>query len=591
MGRVYLGRSSGGRMVAVKLVHAELAGDPVFLRRFRREVEAARRVGGEWTAPVLDADTESAAPWVATGYVPGPTLAETVERHGPLPEDSVLALAAGLARALRAVHACDLIHRDLKPSNVLVTIDGPRVIDFGIVRAVDASVATRTGALIGSPPFMAPEQVRGAEVTAACDVFSLGSVLAYAATGRRPFGSGANGLHALLFRVLQEPPDLEGLSGPVRALAESCLDKAPEQRPTPAEILESLPPSPARWLPAEVIAELGRHAAGLLDLESVEAPARHGAAPAAPQTAPPPSGPRSASPSPPPVATLPPGTTAPPQAPPHIAARRPARRRGLLVAAGAAAAVVTVTAGLVIALLDDDTRSATGSGGAKGGAGQGAVPTDMVGTWDGSVHKSEGGTWWHHRVTLVQGRLGADVARIRMVGRNRVCEYAATLTSGSPSVILRPRVIRSIPPGQCQAPPGQSMTQNGADVHWGSQDMAGTLSRAKHDSVPAELRGRWSGIDGGLTAVPTAGMRRRFDISGGAVGTESIKITTTAGDLTCESTALLVSAESKILFVPIRLLSQASRCVLGGEQQLAPSGVGLAWESVETGESANLQRS
>jgi serine/threonine protein kinase len=190
MGRVYLGRSRGGRMVAVKLVHAELAHDPKFLRRFRREVEAARRVGGEWTAPVLDADTESATPWVATGYVPGPTLSETVERHGPLPESTVLALASGLARALQAIHACDLVHRDLKPSNVLVTIDGPRVIDFGIVRSAD-SVTTRAGALIGSPPFMSPEQARGAELTPASDVFSLGSVLAYAATGHRPFGSGA----------------------------------------------------------------------------------------------------------------------------------------------------------------------------------------------------------------------------------------------------------------------------------------------------------------------------------------------------------------------------------------------------------------
>ncbi|MBE1532037.1 serine/threonine-protein kinase [Actinomadura algeriensis] len=569
MGRVYLGRSRGGRMVAVKLVHAELAGDPVFLRRFRREVEAARRVGGEWTAPVLDADTESAAPWVATGYVPGPTLTETVERHGPLPEDSVLALAAGLARALQAVHACDLIHRDLKPSNVLVTIDGPRVIDFGIVRAVDASVATRSGALIGSPPFMAPEQVRGADVTAACDVFSLGSVLAYAATGRRPFGSGANGLHALLFRVLQEPPDLEGMSGPVRALAESCLAKEPERRPTPAEILESLPPVPDRWLPAEVLAELGRHAAGLLALDTAEAPAGPGAATTTPPTVPAP----------------PPGTTAPP---PETNTRSPARRRGRLVAAGAAAAVGTVVAGLVIVLLDGDRTNATGSG---GGAGRGDVPTAMVGTWDGSAHKSEGDTWWHHRVTLVQGELGTDVARIRMVGRDQICEYTATMTSASPSVTLRPRLTRSIPPGQCAVPPSQSMTQNGADVHWGSQDMAGTLNRAKHESVPAELRGRWWGTAAGLTVVPTQGMRRQFDIGGGAVGTESIKITTTVGDLTCESTAMLISAEEKIYFVPIRLLTRTSRCVLGGGQYLAPSGVGLAWEDAETGEGANLQRS
>ncbi|OLT14148.1 hypothetical protein BJF79_02995 [Actinomadura sp. CNU-125] len=505
--------------------------------------------------------------------MPGPTLAETVERHGPLPEASVLALAAGLARALQAVHACDLIHRDLKPSNVLVTIDGPRVIDFGIVRAVDASVATRSGALIGSPPFMAPEQVRGADVTAACDVFSLGSVLVYAATGRRPFGSGANGLHALLFRVLQEPPDMEGMSGPVRALAESCLAKEPERRPTPAEILESLPPVPDRWLPAEVLAELGRHAAGLLALDTAEAPAG-------------------------------PGAARPRRRCRHCRPGRPHRRRDehavarpasrALVAAGAAAAVGTVAVGLVIALLDGDRTNATGSGGGAGGgaAGRGDVPADMVGTWDGSVQEGEGGMWRHHRVTLVQGELGADVARIRTTGANQICEYAATMTSASPSVSLRPRLTRSIPPGQCEVPPSQSMTLNEADVHWTAQGMSGTLARAKHESVPAELRGSWSGTALGLTAtVPTQGMRRRFDIGGGAVGTESIKITTTVGDLTCESTAMLISAEKQIHFIPIRLLTQTAGCVLGGEQLLTPSGVGLAWEDMETSESANLQRS
>ncbi|MFC5746806.1 serine/threonine-protein kinase [Actinomadura rugatobispora] len=257
MGRVFLGRSRTGRMVAVKLVHAELARDPRFRRRFRQEIDAARRVGGAWTAPVLDADPESDTPWVATGYVPGPTLSETVERHGPLPEATVLALASGLARALQAVHGRHLIHRDLKPSNVLVTIDGPRVIDFGIVRSVDAGVATRTGALIGSPGFMSPEQVRGTPLTPAGDIFCLGSVLAYTATGRQPFSVGDSGLHALLFRVAQEPPDLGDLSGPVRDLVESCLAKDPTRRPSLAEILDSLPPVPPSWLPPDVISELG----------------------------------------------------------------------------------------------------------------------------------------------------------------------------------------------------------------------------------------------------------------------------------------------------------------------------------------------
>ncbi|MGP4027820.1 serine/threonine-protein kinase [Actinomadura sp. 3N407] len=259
MGRVFLGRSARGRMVAVKLVHPELAGDPDFRRRFRNEVEAARRVGGEWTAAVLDADTESEAPWVATAYVPGPSLQEVVDLHGPLPEASVLALAAGLARALRAVHGKDLIHRDLKPSNVLVTIDGPRLIDFGVARSVDSGVTTRTGTLIGSPGFTSPEQVRGTPLPPASDAFCLGAVLAYAATGRRPFGGGGS-VHAQLFRVASEPADLGDLDGPVRDLADRCLAKEPGDRPALDDLLGD-PPGDGTWLPAEVVAELGRHAA------------------------------------------------------------------------------------------------------------------------------------------------------------------------------------------------------------------------------------------------------------------------------------------------------------------------------------------
>ncbi|WP_067896205.1 protein kinase domain-containing protein [Actinomadura chibensis] len=174
--------------------------------------------------------------------MPGPTLADTVEQHGPLPEAPVLALADGLARALRAVHASDLIHRNLKPPNMLVTIDGPPRDRLRDRPHRDASVAPRTGALVGSPPFMAPEQVQGGQVTAACDVFSLGSVLAYAATGRRPSNSGADGLHALLYRVLRQPPDLAGPSGLVRDLAESCLTKESERRHTPDEVRATLPP-------------------------------------------------------------------------------------------------------------------------------------------------------------------------------------------------------------------------------------------------------------------------------------------------------------------------------------------------------------
>ncbi|WP_151773443.1 serine/threonine-protein kinase [Streptomyces abyssomicinicus] len=280
MGRVYLARSDRGRTVAVKLVRAELAEREEFRARFRQEVRAARRVGGDWTAPVLDADTEAAVPWVATGYVAGPSLERVVGRdHGALPERTVRILAAGLARALCDIHGAGLVHRDLKPSNVLITIDGPRVIDFGIARALesaDDSGLTRAGAVVGSPGFMAPEQVRGERVTAAVDVFSLGSVLAYASTGRLPFGDGAGGAHALMYRIAQDEPDLtdvpEGLSGLIGA----CLRKDAAARPSLDDVLREVAAGHATlaggrtrdpWLPAALVAQLGRHAAGLLDVE------------------------------------------------------------------------------------------------------------------------------------------------------------------------------------------------------------------------------------------------------------------------------------------------------------------------------------
>ncbi|MET8137596.1 protein kinase [Streptomyces sp. NPDC005251] len=280
MGHVYLARSDRGRTVAVKLVRPELAEQEEFRARFRQEVQAARRVGGLWTAPVLDADTEAAIPWVATGYVAGPSLQAVVGRdHGALPERSVRILAAGLAHALKDIHAAGLIHRDLKPSNVLVTIDGPRVIDFGIARALETVTdggLTHTGALVGSPGFMAPEQVRGDRVTPACDIFCLGSVLSYAATGTLPFGAANSGVHAMMFRIAQEDPDLTGVPEGLADLVRDCLRKDPGARPGLDEILErtgaedtvsegrTLDP----WLPGSLVAQLGRHAVQLLDREN-----------------------------------------------------------------------------------------------------------------------------------------------------------------------------------------------------------------------------------------------------------------------------------------------------------------------------------
>ncbi|MEU0677637.1 serine/threonine-protein kinase [Streptomyces sp. NPDC006172] len=288
MGRVYLARSDRGRTVAVKLVRPELAAREEFRARFRQEVRNAQRVGGFWTAPVLDADTEAAVPWVATGYVAGPSLQQVVGHdHGPLPERSVRILAAGLAHALTNIHAAGIVHRDLKPSNVMVTIEGPRVIDFGVARALETIAGddglTRTGAVVGSPGFMSPEQVRGERITPACDVFCLGSVLAYAATGALPFGATDNGAHALMFRIAEEEPDLTGLPEGIADLVRGCLRKDPDARPSLEWILqrtradETVAEGRSRdpWLPGTLVAQLGRHAVRLLETENPETPPAH----------------------------------------------------------------------------------------------------------------------------------------------------------------------------------------------------------------------------------------------------------------------------------------------------------------------------
>ncbi|RKT19549.1 serine/threonine protein kinase [Streptomyces sp. 1114.5] len=263
MGRVYLGQSPSGRAVAVKVVRPELAQDPEFRRRFAREVASARRVNGFFTAAVVDADPEGATPWLATAYVPGMPLDQAIATHGPWPVDSVRALGAGLAEALEAVHAADLVHRDLKPSNVLLAPDGPRVVDFGISVAAEATALTRTGMIVGTPGFMAPEQLTGAPVTPATDVFALGAVLAYAATGTGPFGTGS--AQALNFRIAYEEPDLSQLPQGLEIIAR-CLAKDPAQRPTVTALIQELAlvtvenrtptevdaPQPTAWLPTPV---------------------------------------------------------------------------------------------------------------------------------------------------------------------------------------------------------------------------------------------------------------------------------------------------------------------------------------------------
>jgi hypothetical protein len=252
MGSVYLGRSRGGRPVAVKVARAELAESPAFRERFRREVAMARSVGGFWTAAVVDADPDAERPWMACEYVVGPTLQQAVETHGPLPEMSVRRLAAGLAEALVAIHGAGLVHRDLKPSNVLLAADGPRVIDFGIARALEHSALTEAGVVFGTPGFLSPEQVVGSAIGPQSDVFALGAVLVYAATGTGPFGSGSTS--ALVYRVVHQDPDLSHVPPALVPLIIPCLVRDPRHRPTPARLLATIdvPQLDDTWLPGPV---------------------------------------------------------------------------------------------------------------------------------------------------------------------------------------------------------------------------------------------------------------------------------------------------------------------------------------------------
>ncbi len=453
MGRVFLGRSPGGATVAVKVVHPHFAHDDEFRARFRREVEAARRVGGAWTAPVLDAGPDDDVPWAATAYVAGPSLSQAVAEHGPLPEETLRPLGAGLAEALAAVHGLGLVHRDVKPSNVLLTLDGPRLIDFGIARATDGTASlTASGASIGSPGYMSPEQILGRPVTGAGDVFSLGAVLVLAATGQPPFpGDSAP---TLLYLVVHEEPQLHDMTGELRELAAACLAKDPAARPAPAELVrglagggEAAPLVRSGWLPPPVTEQISRRAVELLAVEA-EPPAAAERGGDGPPSGPVPLQSAEYGPGafgPPPVldgaAT---GAEAPPDGPGAGPAGSPAA--GASAALGAAAAtaperraevglrsrrfsctLVLSVAGALAALmlgllvvpglLDDDGDSpragdttggptgngnGNGSGGDSGGATAspspeptegtetGAVPEKFVGAWEGGILQENG---------------------------------------------------------------------------------------------------------------------------------------------------------------------------------------------------------
>ncbi|MEV3858974.1 serine/threonine-protein kinase [Streptomyces sp. NPDC050095] len=262
MGKVYLSYTPGGRPVAIKVIRPEFAEDAEFRRRFAQEVKAAQRVQGLYTAPVIDADTDGEHPWLATAYVPGPSLADAVSTHGALPVETVLLLIAGMAEALHVIHGAGIVHRDLKPSNVLLAVDGPRVIDFGIARAADSTSLTGSGVTIGTPSFMAPEQAAARPVTAATDIFALGQIAAYAATGTPAFGEGTG--HGVLYRIVHEEPELGPLPDELRDLVGRCLTKDPEGRPSLTEVIglcqsansQTVLRRPEDWLPGAVAADI-----------------------------------------------------------------------------------------------------------------------------------------------------------------------------------------------------------------------------------------------------------------------------------------------------------------------------------------------
>ncbi|MFE6056352.1 serine/threonine-protein kinase [Kitasatospora sp. NPDC056446] len=507
MGRVYLGRTAGGRTVAVKLVHDQYAGDPEFRVRFRNEVAAARQVGGRWTAPVLDADTEGARPWVATGYVAGPSLGSAVRDFGPLPGPAVRSLGVGLAEALQAVHARGLVHRDVKPSNVLLALDGPRLIDFGITRALDAATAlTRSGFVVGSPGYLSPEQAEGRGAGPASDVFSLGAVLAHAATGTAPFGAGVSAA-VMLYRVLHEEPELRIGDPGLHALVADCLAKDPARRPTPEQLRERLTAQDRAagerlerrdWLPPAIAAALAALAVELLDLDA-ESPAPPPPAPLG-RFGPP--APWTAAPPPPAAATTVPAPSPSPSPRPYpspspsprpfptpagpapVGPARPGGRSGRGALVGSAAVVLAAAvAGTAVFLATRDTGD-DGAGTGRPGAGtpppavattpaattpaattpDGAIPAAFLGTWQGTLGSEQTFLRPDFTIVLGQGRPNDPVARIHNNGGagTRYCDAVADLVQATADrVVLRTAPMNSL--SGCTADPHDQVYSRNPD--------------------------------------------------------------------------------------------------------------------------------
>ncbi|MFJ9179073.1 serine/threonine-protein kinase [Streptomyces sp. NPDC102360] len=482
MGRVYLGRSAGGRTVAVKIVHPHFALDDEFRARFKREVRAARRVGGAWTAPVLDADPDAEVPWVATGYIAGPSLTQAAGEGAGLPEYSVRVLGAGLAEALAAVHGLGLVHRDVKPSNVLLTLDGPRLIDFGIARATDGTASlTSTGVSIGSPGYMSPEQILGKSVTGAADVFSLGAVLVYAAVGSSPFPGDSSA--ALLYKVVHEEPELGSLAGELREVAAACLAKDPAARPAPEEVARRLAPDGAArlvqagWLPGPMVEEVSRGAVRLLDLEGAPADVPHSgpvgfSAPAVTGSSEPAGvfGP----PDPAYARVLTPHTEGPPAeeskrdaVPGRLSVSVTAsstpdkpngrgRRVSCSVALAVAGSLAAVTVGGVVLLnvLPGDGGGDQGSASDAGptesaGSKAPGVPQFYVGAWDGPA-KQAGVSFGTFRVDLKQARAGQRVGKVTSTDPLGIrCVDVLTLKSADGKALVAAGKAAPGNPGTC----------------------------------------------------------------------------------------------------------------------------------------------
>jgi len=392
MGTVYLGEGADGQRVAIKVINPELAGSTQFLDRFRREVAAARRVRRFCTAPVLDASLDDAPLYVVTEFIAGPTLQEVVAESGPLRGSDLEGLAVGVATALSAIHDASLVHRDLKPSNVLLSPVGPRVIDFGIARALDAqNGVTRTGQIIGTPAFLAPELVIGGEVSFASDVFSWGCVVVFAGVGRGPFEG--NTIPEILHRVAYEPPQLDGLDPSLRALVERALRKSPADRPTVPEMLEQLTGRRSPEPSAEASRPQSQPTQAVRQGLPTQAVQQGPPTQPAHQIQPPPPGPPPRGPQPYETSPLlPPRHTAPPYRPAWTnppAPRRP-RRSGCVI--GALIVALAVAVALVIVLVAAiGARDSGQDGGSAQASGRSHTTSDVgtgfLGTWRGSINQ------------------------------------------------------------------------------------------------------------------------------------------------------------------------------------------------------------